>query len=256
MNEKSMEGKVAIVTGGAMGIGKSAALRFAKEGAKVVIADIVEKEGLETTREILDAGGEAIFIQLDVTDSSAVKRMIASTLEAFGRLDYAFNNVGINGEAGFTADCTEENFDRVIDVNLKSVWLCMKYEIPAMLKTGGGSIVNTASVAAVVAGPGLPAYSASKGGVVMLTKTTAIEYAGKENCIRVNAICPSLARTPMGERVYNAQPKLEQERLDKHPLGRMVEPEEVAAAAVWLCSGNASFITGHIMMLDGGFSAQ
>lgn len=253
---KSMEGKVALITGGSMGIGKAAALLFAQEGAQVIIGDIAAEEGEKTVDEIRQLGSRAVFVQANVAEGNDVEKLVRTAEETFGRLDYAFNNVGINGEAGLTADCTEENFDRVIAVNLKSVWLCMKYEIPLMLKSGGGSIVNTASVAGIIAGPGLPAYSASKGGIVQLTRTAAIEYAKKTGGIRVNAVCPSLTRTPLGERVYNAQPELEQQRLDKHPMGRMVEPSEVGEAVVWLCSEKASFVTGHIMPIDGGFSVQ
>lgn len=250
------EGKVAIVTGAAMGMGKSIALMFANQGAKVVVVDVTVEKGNETVALIKDAGGEAFFVKADVSKSPEVEAMVNEAVRIFGRLDYACNNAGIGGLAGMTADCTEENWDKVIGINLKGVWLCMKYEIRQMLKQNGGAIVNIASVAALVGGPGIPAYSASKGGVVQLTRTAALEYAKPEGGIRVNAICPSLARTPMGENIYNAQPELEEARLKAHPMGRMVEPEEVAQAVIWLCSDAASFVTGHIMAVEGGFLAQ
>lgn len=254
--EKKFQGKLAVITGSGMGMGRAIALMFANHGAKVVVADVNIEKGKETVSIIKDAGGEALFVKVDVSKAAEVEAMVDKAVASYGRLDYACNNAGIGGEAGVTADCTEENWDRVIDVNLKGVWLCMKYEIKQMLKNNGGAIVNIASVAALVGGPGIPAYSASKGGVIQLTRTAALEYAKPKEGIRVNAICPSLARTPMGESIYNAQPELEAARLKAHPMGRMVEPEEVAEAVIWLCSDEASFVTGHIMAVEGGFLAQ
>lgn len=255
--EKKFNGKVAIVTGAGMGMGRSIALLFASHGARVVVADVNVEKGNETVSLIKKANGDAIFVKTDVSKAVEVEAMVNKTVETYGRLDYACNNAGIGGEAGKTADCTEENWDRVISVNLKGVWLCMKYEIQQMLRNdGGGAIVNIASVAAVVGGPGIPAYSASKGGVVQLTRTAALEYARPKGGIRINAVCPSLARTPMGESIYNAQPELEEARLKAHPMGRMVEPEEVAEAVIWLCSDAASFVTGHVLAVEGGFLAQ
>ncbi|MBM3700326.1 MAG: SDR family oxidoreductase [Actinobacteria bacterium] len=254
--KKQFHGKVAIVTGAGMGIGRATALLFAIEGAKVVVADINMDKAQETVSMIKNIDGDGLSVKTDVTKAVDVKAMVDETIMNYGRLDFACNNAGIGGVSGMTAECTEENWDNVIDVNLKGVWLCMKYEIPEMLRNNGGAIVNIASVAALVGGPGIPAYSASKGGVVQITRTAALEYAMPKGGIRVNAICPSLARTPMGERIYAAQPELEKERLKAHPMGRMVEPEEVAEAVIWLCSDKASFVTGHIMAVEGGFLSQ
>jgi len=251
---KQFKGKVAIVTGAGMGIGRATALMFASEGAKIVAADINIEKAQETVSMIRNAGGESLFVKTDVAKAAEVKAMVNKAIMVYGRLDCACNNAGIIGEAGSTVDCTEENWERVMDVNLKGVWLCMKYEIPEILRHNKGSIVNIASVSALVGGPGIPAYSASKGGVIQLTRTAALEFA--RSGIRVNAVCPSLARTPMGEGAYHAQPEVEKARLEAHPMGRMVEPEEVAQAVVWLCSDAASFVTGHIMAVDGGFLAQ
>ncbi|HXH19318.1 MAG TPA: SDR family oxidoreductase [Chitinophagales bacterium] len=249
---KTFENKVAIVTGGSFGIGRATAIAFAKQGAKVVIADWVEDN--ETLNLIKSAGGVAIFVKCDVSKNSDVKAMLDTTIAAYGRLDYAFNNAGIEGIAGNTVDCTEENWDKTIGVNLKGVWLCMKHEIPHMLQAGKGAIVNCASVAGLVGFPNLPAYVASKHGLVGLTKTTALEYA--KSGIRVNAVCPGVIKTPMIDRFTGKNKEVEKQFENMEPVGRMGQPEEVAAAVCWLCSDAASFVTGAALPVDGGWIAQ
>ena len=249
-----LQGKVALVTGGSSGIGRAAARAFAREGARVMIADVTVAGGHETVSLIQEAGGEAAFIQVDVTQAAGVAALIARTVAVYGRLDCAHNNAGIEGTTGPTADCTEDNWDRVISVNLKGVWLCMQSEIPQMLQQGSGAIVNTASVAGLVGARGLPAYVASKHGVVGLTRTAALEYARAG--IRVNAVCPGVIRTPMVERLLRDRPHAEARLRELEPVGRLGTPEEVAEAVVWLCSDAASFVTGHAMAVDGGIVAQ
>jgi NAD(P)-dependent dehydrogenase (short-subunit alcohol dehydrogenase family) len=255
MGEK-FEGKVALVTGGSSGIGRASAIAFAREGAKVVIADITIKGGEETVHMIKKAGGEGIFVETDVSNAAAVEAMVDKIVGVYSRLDFAFNNAGIGGSLFVpTADYSEEHWDKVIDINLKGVWLCMKYEIRQMLKQGGGAIVNTSSGAGLVGSRFVgPAYTASKHGVLGLTKTAALEYA--RNGIRVNAVCPSTIRTPMGDDLIRDDPRREAELADRLPIGRWGTPEEVAEAVVWLCSTGASFVTGHAIAIDGGFVAQ
>lgn len=250
--EKIFDGKVAIVTGGSFGIGRATAVAFAKRGAKVVVADYVEND--ETLNLIKAGGGDALFVKCDVSKSGDVKEMVDKTIAAFGRLDYAFNNAGIEGNMGSITDCTEENWDKTININLKGIWLCMKYEIPHMLQSGKGAIVNCASVAGLVGFPGLPAYVATKHGVVGLTKTAALEYV--KAGIRVNAVCPGVIKTPMIDRITGGQKETEAQFVAGEPIGRMGTPEEIAEAAVWLCSDSASFTTGQALAVDGGWVAQ
>ena len=249
-----LKGKVAIVTGAASGIGRESALAFARAGAKVVAADITVDGGEETIRMIKDLGGEAVFVQVDVTKADEVKGMVEMAVATYGRLDFAHNNAGIEGIAGPCVACTEENWDRTININLKGVFLCCKYEIPEMLKAGGGSIVNTSSVAGLVGFGGIPAYTASKHGVAGLTKTIALDYA-KEN-IRCNAVCPGVIHTPMIDRFTGGDPAALEAMTATEPVGRLGKPEEIADAVVYLCSDEASFITGAAIPVDGGFVAQ
>ena len=246
--------KVVLVTGGGSGIGRASALVLAREGAQVVVTDVVTEGGNETLRLIEEAGGKGIFIQGDVSDATDVERIIDEVEAHYGRLDCAFNNAGIEGSQAPTAECTEENWDRVLRVNLKGTWLCMKYEIPLMLKQHQGSIVNTASVAGLVGFQGICAYNASKGGVIQLTKTAALEYA-KEG-IRVNAVCPGVIRTPMVERFLDGSAEAEAAFIAMEPVGRMGTPEEIAEAVAWLCSDASSFVTGDALPVDGGLVAQ
>jgi len=252
--EKIFEGKVAIVTGGSYGIGRAAAVAFVKRGAKVVIADCIEDKENETMKLVECAGGEAMFILCDVSKTTEVKNMIEKTIARFGRLDYAFNNAGVEGLTATTHECTEENWDKTIRINLKGIWLCMKYEIPEMLKHDKNAIVNCASVAGLNGFPGLPAYVATKHGVLGLTKTAALEYA--EKGIRVNAVCPGVIHTAMIDRLTGKDKEAEKQFTGMEPIGRMGNPEEVAEAVVWLCSDAASFVTGIAMPVDGGFVAR
>jgi NAD(P)-dependent dehydrogenase (short-subunit alcohol dehydrogenase family) len=246
---------VAIITGGAAGIGKAAAIAFAESGAQVALSDLKKERGEEVAQLIEKGGGKAIFVPGDTSKPSDVEKLIGAAVRAFGRIDCAFNNAGIEGKLASTVDCTEENFDRVIAVNLKGIWLCLRQEIQQMLKQGkGGAIVNMASVAGLVGFPNLPAYVASKHAVLGLTKTAALEYA--KAGIRVNAVCPGVIHTEMIDRITGKDPAVEKQFTNLEPVGRMGTPEEIAAAAVWLCSKSASFVTGHSMAVDGGFVAQ
>jgi NAD(P)-dependent dehydrogenase (short-subunit alcohol dehydrogenase family) len=251
-----LDGKVALVTGGASGIGRATALTFAREGAKLSMADMNEEGGQQIVHMITENGGEAIFVQVDVSRATEVEAMISKTVETYGQLDCAFNNAGTEGTTMVsTVDYKEEDWNRVLRINLTGVWLCMKYEITHMLKQGGGAIVNTASVAGLVGLAGRSAYVASKHGVVGITRTAALEYARQG--IRVNCVCPGYIRTPMVAYVLQHEgAELEQRMVAREPLGRLGAPEEVAAAVVWLCSDAASFVTGHTMTVDGGYVAQ
>ena len=247
---ESVAGKVVIVTGGASGIGAATCLRFGEEGAKVVVSDINEAGGQQVVSQIRAAGGEAIFQRCDVSKNDQVEALVRTAVDQYGRLDAAFNNAGVEGEAATTPNCTEENFDLNIAVNLKGVFLCMKHQINQFLaQGGGGAIVNTASVAA----KGVPAYVAAKHGVVGLTKTAAIEFAKKG--IRVNAVCPGGIRTEMLERAIHEKPWVEKQLLRLQPIGRLGEPREIGEVVVFLCSDQASFLTGQAVPVDGGCTA-
>jgi len=252
MNE--FQDKVAIVTGATSGIGRAAAIAYAREGAKVVVAGRRATEGEETVRLLQAQGGEGIFVKTDVSKAVQVKELVERTLQKFGRLDIAFNNAGIEQVPLPFLEQDEETFDQVVDINAKGVWLCMKYEIPAMLKTGGGSIVNTASVFGVIGVPGDEIYIASKHAVIGLTKSAAVEF-GKEG-IRVNAILPGVVDTDMYQRFAGEKPEFRAQMTAMHPIGRMGKPDDIADAAIWLSSGKASFVTGHSLMVDGGYTAQ
>lgn len=251
---EQLRGKVALVTGAGAGIGRASALVFAREGARVVVSDVNVEGGEETARRMRDAGGDARFVRADVSNEAHVRELIATTIDAFGRLDIAFNNAGIEGTLATTHECSEASWDRTLAVNLKGVWLCMRAEIEHMLRQGGGAIVNMSSVAGLVGFSGLPAYVASKHAVLGLTKTAALEYA--ERGIRINAVCPGVIHTEMIDRVTGKTKEAEQQFIAYEPIGRMGRPEEVAEAAVWLASDAASFVTGVCLPIDGGFVAR
>ncbi len=246
----SFAGKVAFVTGAANGIGRAAALAFAREGASVVVADVAEQGNQETARMIEAAGGRALTVRCDVTRVEDMKRALDRTIETFGGLDAAFNNAGVEQGLTATADVTEAEWDRIIGINLGGVFLCMKYEIPLMLKHGGGAIVNTSSGAGVKGFKDQAAYTAAKHGVVGLTKAAALDYAPQN--IRINAVCPGIIETPMMGRFTGDTAAGRERVIAQEPIRRMGQPEEIAAAVVWLCSDAASFVTGHAMVVDGG----
>jgi len=252
--ESPLHDKVALVTGAAAGIGRACADALARAGARVVVSDVDEAGGRGTTEAITATGGNALFVAADVSVAADVKRLVRTIVEHYGGLDCAVNNAGVEGTMAATADCTEDNWDRTIAINLKGVWQCMRLEIPEMIKRGGGAIVNMASVAGLVGFAGLPAYCASKGGVVQLTRAAALEYA--EQGVRVNAICPGVIRTAMVERLLSGDPEKEKAFTDLEPVGRFGRPDEIGDAAVWLCSGASSFVTGHALAVDGGFLAR
>jgi NAD(P)-dependent dehydrogenase (short-subunit alcohol dehydrogenase family) len=235
---RAFEGKVVLVTGAAGGIGRATALAFGRAGASVVVADISVDGGHATAAMIVEAGGKALFVQSNVTRAAEVEALVDKTVAYYGRLDCAFNNAGIEEEHLALADTDEALFDRIINVNVKGTWLCMKYQIRQMLKQGGGAIVNTASVAGLVGAP-----------------TQAIYAASKHAVVRINSVCPGVINTPMLARALEREPTRQKKLRNVHPIGRFGEAEEVANAALWLCSDQASFVTGHQLMVDGGLTA-
>lgn len=245
-----LHNKVALVTGGTTGIGRDTAVLFAKAGAKVAFSGRREPEGQQTLELIRAAGGDGLFVKSDASRSADVQSLVHKTVVKYGRLDIAFNNAGVEGQWVPLADQTEDNWDYVHGINLKGVWLCLKYEIQQMLKQGGGgAIVNMSSVAGLIGAPGAGVYIASKHGVLGLTKTAAVEYASRG--IRVNAVCPAVIETPMADRAFG-DPQVNKRVLSLHPLGRFGKPSEVAEAVLWLCSDRSSFTTGQYIGVDGG----
>ena len=248
---KSFENKVSLITGAGSGIGRATAIAFAEEGAKVIVSDIHEENGRETVELIKKKKGEAYFIKCDVSSEEEVKNLIGEIIKKFGRLDCAYNNAGIEGLPSTTVECSEENWDKTINTNLKGVWLCMKYEIPVMLEAGKGSIVNCSSIAGLVGFETVPAYVASKHGVIGLTEAAALEFAKKN--IRINAVCPGVIETPMLERFTKGE---DQAMADQDPMGRIGRPEEIADSVLWLCSDKSSYVTGQALAIDGGWVAH
>lgn len=250
-----LEGKVALITGAGSGIGRATAILFTSEGAKVAIIDRVEEGAKKTVSQIKASGGEATFIKADVSKSSEVKNMIKTTLDTYGRIDILFNNAGIQQPLNKTVETSEEDWDDTINTNLKGVFLGMKYGIPEMIKTGGGSIINTASMCGFIAPTYMPAYNASKGGVVMLTKSAALEYV-KDN-VRVNCVCPGVVDTAIKKQVDSDPnwPIIRSTRIPI-PVGRLAAPEEIAKTVLFLASDESSYVTGAAIMVDGGRTAQ
>ena len=250
----SFSGQVALVTGAANGIGRATAQAFASAGLKVVVSDVDVAGGEQTVDLIRQAGGEALFVRCDVSRDAEVQALMTSVIEAYGRLDYAFNNAGIEIEKGRLNEGSEAEFDAIMGVNVKGVWLCMKYQLPLLMAQGGGAIVNTASVAGLGAAPKMSIYSASKHAVIGLTKSAAIEFAKKK--VRVNAVCPAVIDTDMFRRAYEADPRKAEFAAAMHPVGRIGKVEEIAAAVLCLCSDAAAFTTGQALAVDGGVTAM
>lgn len=256
-SQNSVEGSLnalAACCGSYLLFGEASALLFARAGASVVVADLFEDKGEDVVKRIHHERGNAIFVKCDVSQESDVKKLISMTIETFGKLDCAFNNAGIEGDVADTTICTNTNWDNVININLKGVWLCMKYQIPEMLRNNGGSIVNCSSIAGIIGFAGIGAYTASKHGVVGLTQSAAIEFAQKK--IRVNAICPGVIQTPMVQRFTKNDSIALKNLVEGAPISRAGRPEEIAQVALWLCSEASSFVTGHPLIADGGWVAR
>ena len=250
--EKVFKNKVVTITGSSYGIGKSTAICFAKKGASVVLSDW--QNDVDTLDTIKSFGGEAVFVKCDVSNESDVKNLVSETIKHYGRLNYAFNNAGIEGEQGTIHESNNDNWEKVIGINLTGAYYCMKHQIPEMLRAGGGSIVNNSSIAGLVGFNGIPAYVASKHALVGLTKNAALDYA-KQN-IRVNAVCPGVIQTPMIERFTEGSQEVIEQLIAAKPIGRVGTPEEIANTVAFLCSDEASFITGQALAVDGGWVAQ
>lgn len=248
------ENKVALVTGGSSGIGRATAIAFAKEGAKVVIAARREKESQEVITEIKKLGADGLYVQTDVANVNDLKNMVNTTIEKFGRLDFAFNNAGVEELPSPLSQKTEAAYQHLMDINVKGVLFSMQHEIPAMLKNGGGVIVNTASIAGLIGLSHIPIYIASKHAVLGLTKALALEFA-KQN-IRINAVSPGGVKTEMYERFVLANASVGIDLANAHPMGRVAEPDEIASAVIWLCSPGAGFVTGQSITIDGGFTSE
>ncbi|SFD56357.1 SDR family oxidoreductase [Massilia yuzhufengensis] len=252
-NDLPFAGKVALVTGAASGIGRATALAFGRAGAHVVVADTAVDGGHATAAMIVESGGKALFVRSDIARAGEVEALVEKAINYYGRLDIAVNNAGVDEESAPVADGDEEQFDRIMAANVKGVWLCMKYQLRQMLKQGSGTIVNVSSVSGLVGAPGRAVYAASKHAVVGLTRSAAAEYA--RDGIRINVLCPGGVKTPMLARFAERDPSAEKKLRAAHPMGRFAEAGEVAQAALWLASDGASYVNGHEMVVDGGFTA-